>query len=270
MSQMPWMPPAWECLGQAEIPGPLRHNDEILSWWREIGLPGIKDDETPNCAAFALAMLVRGGVSIDSMPLRDRGAAIAFETFGAPSEMREGAIVVTRRHDPKNPRARHVGFLLSWAADTVTLLNANVGNKVCVSTFPRSVVTAVRWPEFTDAVEEALPARAPQARLEPAGPVATSSAPVLNHPAWKLLAISRTIRGMLWTVLGGVILAFQATLEFALDVTAKVQEFEPLRSMLAEAGANVQAIGLACLVWGATWVGIAKLTPKPKPPEAPS
>lgn len=261
MSGTPWMPHAWQRLGEAEIAGPDAHNEEIVSWWRIIGLAGIKDDERPNCAAFVLAMLVLAGVSIDSMPLGDRGAAIAFETFGAPCDLHEGAIVVTRRHDPKNPRARHAGFLLSWTQDTVTLLNANIGDKVCVATFPRGDVTAVRWPEFTDAAEEAVPV--PPAASRPAA--GADASPASSRPWWELMAISRTIRGALHTALGGIILFFQNTLQFALDAAAKVAELAPLKPMFAAAGANVSAIGFGFVVWGVSWVAIAKLTPKAKP-----
>jgi hypothetical protein len=267
MSGTPWMPEAWKRLGQAEIAGD-GNNPEIVSWWRIIGLPGVKNDRTPNCAAFGLAMLVLGGVSIDSMPLKDRGAAIAFEAFGAPSEMREGAIVVTRRHEDGNPRARHMGFLLSWTQDSVTLLNANVGDKVCVATFPRADVTAVRWPEFTDttfsdaAVTDVTPAP-PQAKPEPAAADATRAA--LNHPIGTLLAISRTIRGALWSFLGGLVLLFQETLHFIIDTYAKVQELAPVKGLLLEAGANLKSIGFACVAWGVVWVAAAKLTPKPAP-----
>jgi hypothetical protein len=266
MTQMPWMLEGWKRLGVAEIAGPEDHNDEILRWWDIIGLSGINDDEKPNCAAFTLAMLKLGGISIDAMPLKDRGAAIAFEAFGAPCDLREGAIVVTGRHDPRNPRARHVGFLLSWTADSVTLLNANVGNKVCVSEFPRSAVTAVRWPEYSDAAEESVPA--PPARVpEPAAAVENAPLPIprLNHPVWKLLAISRTVRGGLWSLLGGIILLFQTTLQFALDVAAKVEEMAPLKPLLVDAGANLSAIGFGFIVWGVSWTVFAKLTPKPKP-----
>lgn len=275
MRPTPWMPHAWKRLGQAEIAGPAS-NPEIVSWWRIIGLPGVKDDATPNCAAFGLACLVEGGVSIDSMPINDRGAAIAFETFGAPSDLCEGAIVVTRRHDAKNPRARHMGFLLSWTADTVTLLNANVGDKVCVATFARADVTAVRWPEFVDvAASDFAPQSRPlaaeaipqSANPSPAvsRPAAGPSAALLNHPIGTLLSISRTIRGALWSLLGGVVLFFEQTLEFIIETTAKVQEMAPVKGALVELGANLKAVGFACVAWGVVWVAAAKLTPKPKP-----
>lgn len=268
MSGTPWMPHAWQRLGQAEIAGPDAHNQEIISWWALIGLGGIKDDETPNCAAFVLAMLVLGTVPISGMPVKDRGAAIAFETFGAPCDMREAAIVVTRRHDPKNPRARHVGFLLSWTADSVTLLNANVGDKVCVATFPRSDVTAVRWPEFTEAVSTDTPERedpTPAAAYLPPAEAIAPGRPRLNHPIGTLLKVSRTIRGALWSLFGGVVLLFEQTLQFILDAAAKVQDMAPVKWLLVEAGANLKSIGFACVAWGVVWVAAAKLTPKPKP-----
>jgi hypothetical protein len=44
-----------------EIKGP-RHNPLILQFWKGIKRGGIKDDETPWCAAFVGAMLERAGI----------------------------------------------------------------------------------------------------------------------------------------------------------------------------------------------------------------
>jgi hypothetical protein len=55
MSELPWIA-ARKHIGQMEIKGP-RHNPLILQFWKDIKRGGIKDDETPWCAAFVGAML---------------------------------------------------------------------------------------------------------------------------------------------------------------------------------------------------------------------
>lgn len=260
---MNWMLEAWKDLGIAEVAGPGA-NPDIVGWFDQVGRGDIKSDEVANCAAWVGKILVATGFRdlVFSIPAHKRLLARSFASIGAPCELREGAIVVLKR-DSGGPTAGHVGFALSWTETTVTLLNANVGDRVCVTTFRRADIIAVRWPEFTDAAEEEATTAPPQAKPEPVA--AELERPTLSRPWWELLAISRTIRGALHTALGGLILFFQSTLEFALDTAAKVQEFAPLKGVLAEAGANVSAIGFGFVVWGATWVAIAKFTPKPKP-----
>lgn len=260
---MKWLEEAWKRLGEAEIRG-ARHNPEIVGWWKAIGLGGIKDDETANCGAFVGAMLVHGGLSLDQIPIAARGSARAYAKIGAPCELREGAVAVLSR-DEAGPAAGHTGFLLSWTAETVTLLNANVGDKVCVSTFPRNRLLAVRWPDVSE-VREATATPAPlPTDVDVDSDKAPSPIPRLNHPIWTLLGISRTIRGALWSFFGGLILFFQDVLAFALEAAAKVQEMAPIQSVLASVGANIPNIGFAFVVWGVVWVGIAKVTPKPRP-----
>ena len=45
-----WLVEARKYMGQMEIKGP-RHNPLILQFWKDIKRGGIKDDETPWCAA---------------------------------------------------------------------------------------------------------------------------------------------------------------------------------------------------------------------------
>jgi hypothetical protein len=46
-----WLSEARKHIGTREIKGG-QHNAEILGWWKAIKRSGIKDDETPWCAAF--------------------------------------------------------------------------------------------------------------------------------------------------------------------------------------------------------------------------
>ena len=47
-----WVTEARKHIGTREIPG-ARHHPKIVQWWKAIKRGGIKDDETPWCAAFA-------------------------------------------------------------------------------------------------------------------------------------------------------------------------------------------------------------------------
>lgn len=61
MSEPRWLTEARKYIGLKEIKGP-QHNPDILQFWRDIKRSGIKDDETPWCAAFAGAVLERSGI----------------------------------------------------------------------------------------------------------------------------------------------------------------------------------------------------------------
>lgn len=56
-----WLIEARKHIGLTEIKG-AKHNPEIVQFWRDIKRGGIKDDETPWCAAFVGAMLERVGI----------------------------------------------------------------------------------------------------------------------------------------------------------------------------------------------------------------
>ena len=56
-----WIELARKFIGLHEVKG-KEHNPEILQMWKDIKRGGIKDDETPWCAAFVGAMLERAGI----------------------------------------------------------------------------------------------------------------------------------------------------------------------------------------------------------------
>lgn len=62
MAQMRWVAEARRYIGLTEIEGP-QHNSEIVAMWKAIKRGGIKDDETPWCAAFVGACLERVGIA---------------------------------------------------------------------------------------------------------------------------------------------------------------------------------------------------------------
>lgn len=240
---MKWMELAWADFGQAEIAGP-RANERILSWFQDVERPEITSDEIHNCAAFVGSCLVRGGVSIDSIPKSRRLLARSYMTIGSPSPLRKGAIVVIARPGG-GPTAGHVFFVEDFDDRRIMGLGANQGDKVSVAEFRRSEieVLAIRWPE---AAEDTVVVEAPL----PVGAAA--------RPLGELLAFSRTVRGALHAFLGSLILFFESVLGLMLEAAAKVQELAPLKGLFAEAGANVQAIGFGFVVWGVSWVVIGR------------
>ena len=132
-----WLVEARKHLGLREVPGAV-HEPKILSWWRAIKRGGIKDDETPWCAAFVGAMLE--AVELQSSRFE---SARSYEAWGQPlSHGALGAIVVLQR-----PGGAHVGFEVGRdAVGNVMLLGGNQGNAVSIAAFDPKRVVARRWP----------------------------------------------------------------------------------------------------------------------------
>ena len=61
MSKAPWFDVAQKYLGLKEIKG-SKHAPLIVQMWSHIKLAGIKDDETPWCAAFVGSCLEEVGI----------------------------------------------------------------------------------------------------------------------------------------------------------------------------------------------------------------
>ena len=61
MSKAPWFDAAQKYLGLKEIKG-SKHAPLIVQMWARIKLAGIKDDETPWCAAFVGSCLEEVGI----------------------------------------------------------------------------------------------------------------------------------------------------------------------------------------------------------------
>ena len=59
--EVAWLTEARKHIGLRETKGG-KHHPEIVQFWKDIKRGGIKDDETPWCAAFVGAMLERVGV----------------------------------------------------------------------------------------------------------------------------------------------------------------------------------------------------------------
>jgi uncharacterized protein (TIGR02594 family) len=134
----PWVAEARRHIGTREIPGP-RHEPKILQWWRAIKRGGIKDDETPWCAAFVGGCLEVVGI----VSTRFEGAR-SYLQWGKRLDTAEyGAIAVLGRAG-----GGHVAFVVGRDSfDRIMLLGGNQNNAVNIAAFPTTRVLGYRWPE---------------------------------------------------------------------------------------------------------------------------
>jgi uncharacterized protein (TIGR02594 family) len=132
-----WIVEAEKHLGQREIKGP-QHNPWIVKLWKLIKRGGIKDDETPWCAAFVGGVLEACG--IQSTRFESAGS---YKTFGyyVPRAV-YGCIVVFSREG-----GGHVGFVVGKdSKGRLLVLGGNQSNQVSIAPFDLSRVVAYRWP----------------------------------------------------------------------------------------------------------------------------
>jgi uncharacterized protein (TIGR02594 family) len=133
----PWVDEGRKLIGLAEIKG-AHHAPQILKMWGDIKRSGIKDDETPWCAAFVGAMLERVGIVSSRFE-----SAKSYLTWGAQlAAPCEGCIVVFSRDG-----GGHVGFVIGQSVGgDLLVLGGNQADAVNIRAFPRSRVTGYRWP----------------------------------------------------------------------------------------------------------------------------
>lgn len=137
MNELPWIIEGRKHIGQMEIKGP-RHNPLILQFWKDIKRGGIKDDETPWCAAFVGAMLERSGIKSTRFE-----SAKSYLNWGV--QIREpayGCVVVFSREG-----GGHVGFVVGQKQNgDLMVLGGNQSDAINIRAFPRNRVTGYRWP----------------------------------------------------------------------------------------------------------------------------
>jgi uncharacterized protein (TIGR02594 family) len=133
-----WLIEARRHIGVREIKGPT-HEPKILTWWKAIKRGGIKDDETPWCAAFVGAMLENVGLISSRFE-----SARSYLDWGVKLDQADlGCIVVFSRDG-----GGHVGFVVGRdPAHRLMVLGGNQGDEVNIRTFDRSRVTGYRWPK---------------------------------------------------------------------------------------------------------------------------
>lgn len=133
----PWIIEADKFIGLREIKG-SQHSPEILQMWKDIKRGGIKDDETPWCAAFVGSMLERAGVRSS----RFESARSYLEWGQLLALPVVGCVVVFTRHG-----GGHVGFAVGRdKAGNLLILGGNQSDAVNIKAFPVSRVSGYRWP----------------------------------------------------------------------------------------------------------------------------
>lgn len=148
MTEPAWVVEARRFMGQREIKGPL-HNAKIVQFWKTIKRGGIKDDETPWCAAFVGAMLEHVGIQStrfeSAKSYLDWGVKLNAPTLGC--------IVVFTRDG-----GGHVGFVVGQdAKGNLLVLGGNQADAVNVSAFGRERVSGYRWPASVAPTTASLP-----------------------------------------------------------------------------------------------------------------
>lgn len=137
MTKPTWLLEAEKFKGLKEIKG-AQHAPEILQMWKDIKRGGIKDDETPWCAAFVGAMLERSGIKSSrfesAKSYLDWGQLLAFPVVGCLA-------VFTRQG------GGHVGFVVGRdRVGNLLVLGGNQSDEVNVRAFPVSRLSGYRWP----------------------------------------------------------------------------------------------------------------------------
>lgn len=138
MTAMPkWIGEAMMHMGVTEVKGP-KHSETILEYWKAIKRGGIKDDETPWCAAYVGAMLEYSGIRSTRFE-----SARSYLDWGIElKEPAPGCIVVFSRSG-----GGHVGFVVGVdPAGRLMVLGGNQADAVNIKAFDRNRVVGYRWP----------------------------------------------------------------------------------------------------------------------------
>lgn len=147
MNEPAWVVEARRYIGAKEIPGKT-HNPLIVSWWKKIRRGGIKDDDTPWCAAFVGACLENAGIVSSRYE-----SARSYLNWGIPVfKPVVGCLAVFERNG-----GGHVGFVVGLdQSDRLMILGGNQGDAVNIKPFDRSRVVSFRWPKVVPVPSEPL------------------------------------------------------------------------------------------------------------------
>lgn len=138
--------------GTKEIPG--KNHSPVIQRWLKSLKAWWTDDETPWCGVFVGEMLRQAGFPIPAAWYR----AKAYETYGTACSRDSipfGAICTKTRTG-----GGHVFFAVAESRDGQTIfgLGGNQSNEVNITSFKRTDITAVRWPQGAATVSRlALP-----------------------------------------------------------------------------------------------------------------
>jgi uncharacterized protein (TIGR02594 family) len=134
-----WLTIARRELGQREKPG-AGANVRILEYF-EATRYAARSDEVPWCAAFVCWCLESANESSTRSP-----RAADYATWGWPSWLVPGAVVVFGKADPDAGGSGHVAFCAGLDGPDVLVLGGNQTNAVTLAKRPLSRIVAVRWP----------------------------------------------------------------------------------------------------------------------------
>ncbi|EEB7838009.1 TIGR02594 family protein [Salmonella enterica subsp. enterica serovar Agbeni] len=143
-----WIIEAEKYIGEKEIKG-QQHNPLIVEMFHDIKRSGIKNDETPWCAAFVGSVLER--VGIKSTRFESAKSYLGWgEQLLRPMY---GCVAVLTRDG-----GGHVGFVVGQSTNgDLQILGGNQGDAVNVRTFPRLRVSGYRWPAGVPDEPQTLP-----------------------------------------------------------------------------------------------------------------
>lgn len=134
-----WLREAQRHLGTHEWPG-RRHNPAVVQFFARAGFGGIRDDETPWCAAFINAVM-----AACHLPTTGKLTARSFLNWGEEiAEPKYGAVAVFRRG--RSTWQGHVGLAVDHDATHISVLGGNQSNAVTIARYPRSKLLGFRWP----------------------------------------------------------------------------------------------------------------------------
>lgn len=192
----PWLAKARELVGLKEIVG-SSHESKVVAFFAEAGHPGVKDDETAWCAAFANAMLKRAGYTGTGL-LNAR----SFLNWGEPlSKPRHGCIAVFKRGN--SAWQGHVAFYVGETPTHVRILGGNQSNAVSITTNPKTGLLGYRWPKQKvvakpSAVDEVL-AKRKEDQSPPVPTVAKEQKPAEDAKAGGFLVAIAGVLAAAWT-----------------------------------------------------------------------
>jgi uncharacterized protein (TIGR02594 family) len=143
MTEPVWYNFARGKLGIKETPGEAS-NSQILGWARHVGVSGYyRKDSIPWCGLFVGYCMKSSGFNVHSTLLSARSWANFGRALDRPTV---GAIMVFTRKG-----GGHVAFYVSETATHYHVLGGNQRDQVCVTSYPKSRLLAIRWPTGTAA-----------------------------------------------------------------------------------------------------------------------
>lgn len=153
---------AFELVGLKEIVG-SKDEPKIVAFFAEAGQSYVKDDETAWCAAFAHAMLAKGGIKGTGM----LNARSYMQWGTATTAPKRGDIAVFKRGN--SSWQGHVAFFLFEDGAYVWVLGGNQSNSVSVARQTKASLLGYRRPPKGVAAQV-------EAKPRPAAPTATAKA----------------------------------------------------------------------------------------------